>query len=481
MHFWRITYPNSIVFDEVTFGKFLNSYAKGEYYFDLHPPLGKLIFGWMAFWGGINPQFNYDKIGTVFTENTYIWLRSSTAFGGALIAPCLFMLLRGLRYSLWVAIVAALFVIFENALIVISRTFVFDVFILSFGFLSLAFGIWYHRTDKQFLWWLAWIFAGAAFSIKWTGLSFLGVLSLWEIQKVWDKVNRSSHLNESKQKKTGSKNAPPTRTLPALIFIFRLREQVYKVVQMVWEVRQATGRIIVGFATAFSLYFLVFVIHFAWTPRAGIGNDFMTPDFQSGLIGNRFYGDKNLKPPGAWGQFTELNHLMWFYQKTMNQPHPYSSAWYTWPFLYRPIYFWGNTDSALKERIYLLGNPLLWWSALAATLYFLYRRRNFWRFIFRPACESQTAREANILVLFIANYLPFVFIGRVMFLYHYMVALTVALAILAVVLERWKEDKRLWVFLFAAFASFCFFAPLTYALPLNDFEYQWRLWFSTWL
>ncbi|MFN7088533.1 MAG: phospholipid carrier-dependent glycosyltransferase [Candidatus Paceibacteria bacterium] len=35
--------PPEVVFDEVHFGKFLYAYFTGEYYFDIHPPLGKLI------------------------------------------------------------------------------------------------------------------------------------------------------------------------------------------------------------------------------------------------------------------------------------------------------------------------------------------------------------------------------------------------------------------------------------------------------
>ncbi len=435
VHFWRITYPNSIVFDEVTFGKFLNSYAKGEYYFDLHPPLGKLLLAWAAYFGGINPNFNYDKIGTVFTENTYVWLRSLTALAGALIPTFVALLLRGLRFSRWVAVVAALLVIFENALLVISRTFVFDVFLLSFGFASLAVGVWSHRQQNKILWWLSWILGAAAFSIKWTGLSFLGLLSLWELQRA-----------------------------------FQLR--LYGL---------SLRRLVVGWSAAFAVYFLIFAIHFSWTPRSGIGNDFMTPEFQSGLLGNRFYGSPELVRPSLFGQFIELNKMMWAYQKTMNQSHPYSSAWYTWPLLYRPIYFWGNTGTALKERIYLLGNPWIWWSSTLAVMFFFAITWSKGRHWVSKGIDESQSREFCLLIIFVANYLPFILIGRVMFIYHYLVALIVALMILAVVLEKIKKRPWVWGFLGIGLISFCFFAPLSYALPLTDSEYQLRLWFASWL
>ena len=42
-HFAFFGHPNETVFDEVHFGKFVSGYYTGEYFFDIHPPLGKLI------------------------------------------------------------------------------------------------------------------------------------------------------------------------------------------------------------------------------------------------------------------------------------------------------------------------------------------------------------------------------------------------------------------------------------------------------
>ena len=41
-----------VVFDEYHFGKFVNGYITGEYFFDIHPPLGKLLLCLVAWMGG---------------------------------------------------------------------------------------------------------------------------------------------------------------------------------------------------------------------------------------------------------------------------------------------------------------------------------------------------------------------------------------------------------------------------------------------
>jgi dolichyl-phosphate-mannose--protein O-mannosyl transferase len=39
--YWRLDRPPAVVFDEHHFGRFTNQYWRGEYFFDIHPPLGK--------------------------------------------------------------------------------------------------------------------------------------------------------------------------------------------------------------------------------------------------------------------------------------------------------------------------------------------------------------------------------------------------------------------------------------------------------
>src|SRR3989344_417756 len=111
-------------------------------------------------------------------------------------------------------------------------------------------------------------------------------------------------------------------------------------------------------ATVFLTYFTVFQIHFALLPKSGTGDAFMTPAFRQGKL-------------NPFEKFMELN--MTSYQTNLigiKSTHPYSSKWYTWPLMTRPIFYWSGMD----EKIYLMGNPALWWgSSLAAViLSFLY-------------------------------------------------------------------------------------------------------------
>ena len=71
-HFAWFGYPDMTVFDEVHFGKFLSAYFTHAYYFDIHPPLGKLILaGWGWLWG-FQPGFSFSNIGDVFPDRVLV-------------------------------------------------------------------------------------------------------------------------------------------------------------------------------------------------------------------------------------------------------------------------------------------------------------------------------------------------------------------------------------------------------------------------
>ena len=69
IHFAFFGYPNETVFDEVHFGKFISGYYTGNYYFDIHPPLGKLMIAGFAKLFDFKPEFSFAEIGQKFPDN----------------------------------------------------------------------------------------------------------------------------------------------------------------------------------------------------------------------------------------------------------------------------------------------------------------------------------------------------------------------------------------------------------------------------
>src|SRR4051812_36375607 len=77
--FWMVFRPNAVVFDEVYFKAFAGHYFDGHYYFDIPPPLGKLLLAGVAKLFGLGaPQL---------LTTTALPLRLLPALAGALLIP----------------------------------------------------------------------------------------------------------------------------------------------------------------------------------------------------------------------------------------------------------------------------------------------------------------------------------------------------------------------------------------------------------
>lgn len=69
LRFYRISHPDQVVFDEVHFGSFAGQYIRREYYFDVHPPLAKMLNGVAGWVVGFQGDFGFDNIGDSYTDN----------------------------------------------------------------------------------------------------------------------------------------------------------------------------------------------------------------------------------------------------------------------------------------------------------------------------------------------------------------------------------------------------------------------------
>jgi dolichyl-phosphate-mannose-protein mannosyltransferase len=88
----------------VHFGKFASYYLKREFFFDIHPPLGKMLLagvGWLVGYDGnlpidIEGSFMFENIGMSYVEDNvpYISYRMFCALCGSGVVPFSFLIMR---------------------------------------------------------------------------------------------------------------------------------------------------------------------------------------------------------------------------------------------------------------------------------------------------------------------------------------------------------------------------------------------------
>jgi dolichyl-phosphate-mannose--protein O-mannosyl transferase len=164
----------------------------------------------------------------------------------------------------------------------------------------------------------------------------------------------------------------------------------------------------------------------------------------------------------------EMQKQMWWYHTGLRATHPYTSPWWNWPLLVRPIYLYTSDEiGGLVSRIYAMGNPFVFWFGLAA--------------ISRAFVSGFAERNKQIgLVVFsyLIFFVPWAASPRIMFLYHYLPSLPFLAIATGYILRR--TPRLIFPLLIISFTLFVYFYPHWAGLkiPLGlDTSYYW---FTSW-
>ncbi|MCD9025986.1 phospholipid carrier-dependent glycosyltransferase [Cohnella silvisoli] len=173
---------------------------------------------------------------------------------------------------------------------------------------------------------------------------------------------------------------------------------------------------------------------------------------------------KATKAEDSYKDLWQYQKNMYHYHKGVKEKHPYSSKWYTWPLMIRPVWYYGGKDLVKgdAQSIAAIGNPLIWWGGLLAMLaswWLGWRRRD--RIVL------------TLAVAYLSFYVPWMIAPRsITFLYHYFPM--VPLLILSIVwMLRWIEEhyrdgRRFTVwFVVAAAALFIWFYPIYTGITIS--------------
>ncbi len=408
-HFAFIFNPLSVVLDEYHFINFTEKYIQQEYFYDIHPPLGKMMLG---AWGKIInlPQTSPISPASPFPDSKFALLRILPAFFGILLIIAVWLLAKELTQSRSTAFLAGLIMSLENMTLLQSRLTLMDSMLWFFMF----FGLWIFvfsakRNYPLSLTAVSGVFLGLAGAVKWTGFGALLTAFFWIL------------FADTKRLK--------------IIFIIA--------------------------ASAFLSYFAVFAFNFAIF-KLPSQDKLFTLNFTQ--INPTSRGIEFALPPSSkttLGKFVEAN----VYMLTGNfniPPHPAQSKFWQWP-LGSGIFWYYYGQS---QKLALLPNLATTWMALGAmvvSLAMFALKKIKW--------DDQYKESKPVLMLLLGwliNWLPFLFIERPMFIYHYAPALIFGIMLLSALAGYYSKinpaaKKPVFILIIgAAAASFIMQIPTTF-------------------
>jgi len=443
--FYNIAEPAAVVFDEFHFWDFVAMYWRRTHLFDIHPPLGKLILLLGGYMGGFEPgDFGADQIGKLYpSPASFVSLRQTSAFFGIFHPALTYLTSRALGCDFVSSLTTGVMILFENMILIESRFVLVDSQVLFFSQSSLlsALYLWKQPPKSRSRWVMVLItgfLAGCALGIKWTTLATPGIITVVSFFGLFLPTSRLS-----------------------------IKECV------------------AAAASGLSIYIFADWVHFALSVYAGMGDAFLPLHYQATLIGNKHYDASAKRKPFFPDLFITKNVQMYNSNKSIKLRHPWESKWYEWILDLRGILYWSNNAGGKNRRIYLIGNPaVLLVSAGVVVCVMLIVLYNVNRVRLRQKPKEKHPLDqykielpfdwlgpAMILLLtYWLNLLPFIFVQRAAFIYHYIPGLYYAILLTGLLMNNLPRAVKINLSAVVIVATaFCFYrwSPWVYGLPLT--------------
>lgn len=419
----RGSYETGTYFDEIYHARTAYEMVHGLYnYENTHPPLGKFIISLGIRMFGMNP-FGWRFMGTMF---------------GVLMLPALYIFSRKLFHKTWLSTCSTILFAADFMHFAQTRIATIDVFVTLFIILAYYFMYCYTRKSfydtelkKTFIpLGLCGIAMGLSWASKWTGIyASIGLCLLFFLtmgQRFREYIYASKHQNGS------------TYGIAHQDIIKTFYPKFWKTI----------GFCLIFFVAIPALIYLAAYIPFE-------------DDSGNGII----------------KQLLDNQVGMFNYHSGLRDTHDFSSKWYEWPIMKRPIYYYsGQVSETLHQGISSFGNPLVWWAGIPLFCFMLYR------------IYKNGDRKAGFLVIgFLSQYLPWVFISRTVFIYHFFpsvpfIVLMIGYSMKLATDGRPKLKKVMFVYTGLAVVLFVMFYPVLSGFAVDpSYVSRYLRWFESWV
>ncbi|CAK1549544.1 unnamed protein product [Leptosia nina] len=257
--FYKVLEPDHVCWDETHFGKMASWYINRTFFFDVHPPLGKMLIALSGKLTGYDGNFPFDKPGDKYDGARYEGMRIFCATLGALIIPLTFLTLWEMTKSIDSTLIGTMLLLLDVGFLTLNRYILLDPILLFFMTCSM-YGAFKVRSLTEtgtppfaphMLCWQFFLGASLActMSVKFVGLFIVLFVGFRTIADLWNVL--------------GDLTKPVSLTLKHLI-----------------------GRSITLILWPIILYVFFFWIHLTILSKSGSGDGFYSSGFQARLQGN---------------------------------------------------------------------------------------------------------------------------------------------------------------------------------------------------
>ncbi|CAI6083438.1 glycosyltransferase family 39 protein [Cohnella sp. JJ-181] len=186
--------------------------------------------------------------------------------------------------------------------------------------------------------------------------------------------------------------------------------------------------------------------------------------------------------PGPGHGFHDMltfQKFMYNYHAHLVATHPFASSWWEWPLMVKPIWYYGGSVAAGQvSSIVAMGNPAVWWTgiaAVAAAIFLLFKGR------------ARDPRLVFLLIGLAAQFLPWVGVTRLTFIYHFFASVPFVILLIVYALKEGRDRGLLarghvYGYLGASLLLFVLFYPILSGMTVDKSYVAHTLrWFKSWI
>jgi dolichyl-phosphate-mannose--protein O-mannosyl transferase len=175
------------------------------------------------------------------------------------------------------------------------------------------------------------------------------------------------------------------------------------------------------------------------------------------------------------GDVFNLQRSMFIFHSQLQATHPFSSEWWSWPFIFKPLWLYFQAlPNDMVSTITTMGNPVIWWVGLPVIIILLW-----------DGIKEKRRTYLFLGLLFLFQWIPYAFISRSLFIYHfYSNVPIIVIALAAVLSELWNKPRNrkfVIIFLASALILFIAFFPVISGLPFSVGYVQCLKLFPSWV
>ena len=181
-------------------------------------------------------------------------------------------------------------------------------------------------------------------------------------------------------------------------------------------------------------------------------------------------------PGYSWQDIWYIHNFNLHFNLEVAAPHRYSSSWWGWPLLLRPIWFYFTNQKGMVNGIICIGNPAIFGMIPVIMAYLLWDWIDY----------KRLASIGLIFFGFLGSWLFYAPMSRLTYFHYFYFSMPfVAMGLAWVSAQLWQTGRLgkslVSLYMILVLGMFIYWYPLLTGLSISQGYYQNHMWFPSWI